>query len=115
MTFDIAAFKNVFEAVDVEAILGFYADAVEHVEIDAEAPPRSPRVSDKDALRQAFAGIAQGGIKLHLDNALASENRAACTITAEFPGGGSLMSNTIFDIERGRIVRQLDIQVTDPS
>jgi hypothetical protein len=52
---------------------------------------------------------------MHLDNALSSENRAACTITVEFPSGGSLMSNTIFDIERGKIVRQLDIQVTDPS
>ena len=115
MTFDISAFKDVFEAIDVESILSFYADGVEHVEIDAEAPPRSPRVSGKDALRQAFAGIARGGLKLRLDNAVSSESRAACTITVEFPGGGSLMSNTIFDIERGKIVRQLDIQVSDPS
>lgn len=113
--FDIAAFQGVFEAVDVEAILGFYAEEFEHVEIDAEAPPRSPRVSGKDAIRQAFAGIAKAGFKLHLDNAISSEERAACTITVEFPGGGRLMSNTIFEIERGKIVRQLDIQVTDPS
>ena len=115
MAFDIAAFKEAFEAVDTEAILGFYADDLEHVEIDAEAPPRSPRVSGKDALGQAFAGIAQAGIKLSLDNALSSEERAAGTITCEFPGGGKLMSNTIFDIKGGKIVRQLDIQVTDPS
>ena len=48
-------------------------------------------------------------------NAVSSPEHAACTITVEFPGGGSLMSNTIFDIERGKIVRQLDIQVADPS
>ena len=115
MALDVAAFKEVFEAVDTDAILGFYADNVEHVEIDAESPPRSPRVSGKDGLRQAFAGIAQAGIKLHLDNALSSEERAAGTITVEFPGAGSLKSNTIFDIERGTITRQLDIQVADPS
>src|SRR5437763_1052853 len=43
MALDIAAFKKVFETVDTEAIVGFYADDVEHVEIDAEAPPRAPR------------------------------------------------------------------------
>src|SRR6266513_1395026 len=113
MVFDIAAFKDAFEAVDPEAILGFYADEVEHVEIDAEAPPRSPRVSGNDALRQAFAGIAQAGIRLHLDNALSSEQRAAGTITCEFPGGGNLMSNTIFAIKVGNIMSQLDIKATD--
>ncbi|MFL5797241.1 MAG: nuclear transport factor 2 family protein [Actinomycetota bacterium] len=115
MALDIAAFKKVFETVDTEAILGFYADDVEHVEIDAEAPPRSPRVSGKDGLREAFTGIAQAGIKLRLDNALSSQERAACTITCEFPGGGTLMSNTIFEIKGDKIVRQLDIQVTDPG
>jgi SnoaL-like domain len=115
MALDIAAFKKAFEAVDTEAIVAFYADDVEHVEIDAEAPPRSPRVSGKDALREAFVGIAQGGIKLHLDSTVSAEERAACTITCEFPGGRTLMSNTIFDVADDKIVRQLDIQVMDPD
>jgi len=42
-------------------------------------------------------------------------DRAACTITCEFPDGRRLLSNTIYDLRDGKIVRQLDVQVMDPE
>ena len=52
---------------------------------------------------------------LHLDNAVVGGDRAACTITCDLPDGRHLVSNTIYDLEDGKIVRQLDVQVMDPE
>lgn len=89
---------------------------LEHVEIDADAPPNSPRTTDKKHLRGVFEGVRQGGVKLRMDNLVVGTDRAACTITCEMPDGGRLVSNTIYDLEGDKIVRQLDVQVmTDPE
>jgi hypothetical protein len=114
-SFDIAAFKRAFEANEVDKVLTFYADRLEHVEIDAGAPPKTPRTSDKSHLHDALEGAAQGGVKLHMDNPLVGSDRAACTITCEMPDGKRLVSNTIYELSDGKIVRQLDVQVMDPD
>jgi len=90
-----------------------HAEHLEHIEIDAEAPPNSPRTTDKDHIRNALEGAAQGGVKLHMDNPVVGQGRAACTITCEMPDGKRLVSNTIYDLKDGKIVRQLDVQVMD--
>ncbi len=46
---------------------------------------------------------------------MVSSDRAACTITCEFPDGRRLVSNTIYDLKGGKIDRQLDVQVMDPE
>ena len=46
---------------------------------------------------------------------MAGEDRAAATITCEFPGGRKVMANAILDLEHGRIVRELDILSGDPK
>jgi hypothetical protein len=113
--FDIAALKRAFEASEVDTVLTFYAERFEHVEIDAGAPPSAPRTTDTAHLRSALEGARQGGIKLHLDNPVVGRDRAACTITCEMPDGKRLVSNTIYDLVDGKIVRQLDVQVMDPE
>ena len=111
--FDIDGLKRAFEANEVDKVLTFYAEHLEHIEIDAEAPPNSPRTTDKDHIRNALEGAAQGGVKLHMDNPVVGQGRAACTITCEMPDGKRLVSNTIYDLKDGEIVRQLDVQVMD--
>ncbi len=113
--FDIDALKRAFESGDVDKVLEFYSEDLEHVEIDADAPPGSPRASGFAHIGDALRGAVQAGIKLHIDNPVAGERRAACTITCEFPDGRRLVSNTIYDLEGGNIVRQFDVQVTDPE
>ena len=113
--FDIDKFRLAFEGGKPEDILAFYANDLEHVEIDQDAPPRSPRTSGIDGIREAFEGLAQAGIPLKMENVVAGSDRAACTITCAFPDGRRLLSNSIYDVKNGKIVRQLDIQVTDPE
>src|SRR5438876_2393113 len=113
--FDIEGLKRVFEAGDVDKVLEFYSEDLEHIEIDAGAPPNSPRTSDFEHLGNALRGAAKAGIKLRMENTVAGADRAACTITCEFPDGRRLVSNTIYDLKNGKIMRQSDVQVTDPE
>lgn len=113
--FDIDALKDAFEAGDVDKVLGFYSQDLEHIEIDAGAPPKSPRTSDLEHIGTALRGAVQAGIKLRMENLVVGADRAACTITCEFPDGRRLLSNTIYDLADGRIARQFDVQVTDPE
>jgi hypothetical protein len=115
IAFDIDGFKRAFEAGEPEKILQFYSPDLEHVEIDQDAPPASQRTTGFDEISQAFEGIAQAGMPLRMDNVVDGGDRAACTITVEFPDRRRLLSNTIFDLKDGKIVRQLDIQVSDPE
>ena len=114
-SFDIDALKQAFEASDVDKVLEFYSSDLEHIEIDAGAPPKSPRTSDFEHIGNALRGAAQAGIKLGMDNVVAGPDRAAATITCVFPDGRRLVSNTIYDLKGGRIARQFDVQVTDPE
>ena len=113
--FDIDALKEAFEAGDVDKVLEFYSQDLEHIEIDAGAPPKSPRTSDFEHIGTALRGAVQAGIKLRMENPVVGEDRAACTITCEFPDGRRLVSNTIYDLKDGKIIRQFDVQVTDPE
>jgi hypothetical protein len=113
--FDIEALKRALEARDAEQVLAFYSDDLEHVEIDAAAPPKSPRKTGIEYIRTAIEGAAQNGVMLHLDNPVVGDDRAACTITCDLPDGRRLTSNTIYELKEGKIVRQLDVQVTDPE
>jgi hypothetical protein len=114
-SFDIDALKQAFEASDIDKVLEFYSSDLEHIEIDAGAPPKSPRTSDFQHIVNALRGAAQAGIKLGMDNVVAGASRAAATITCVFPDGRRLVSNTIYDLKDGRIARQFDVQVTDPE
>jgi len=115
MKFDMDTYKKVFEARDVDRILEFYSTDLDHIEIDQEAPPKSPRKSGFKDIREAFEQIAQSGIKLRIDNPVVGPNSAACTIVLDFPDNRQLISNTIYDIKDGKIVRQRDVAVTDPE
>ena len=56
--FEVDALKRAFDAGDVDSVLEYYSDKLEHVEIDAGAPPRSPRTSDFEHIGNALRGAA---------------------------------------------------------
>ena len=118
-TFDIGALGRAFEEGDAEAVLAFYSGDHEHTEVDSGAPPSSPRTrTGTEAvqyMRDAVGMMSANGIKLRLENPVVASERAACTLSCNFPDGRRLLSNTIYDLKDGKIVRQLDIQVMDPE
>ena len=114
-TFDIEVFKRAYEEWDIETLLGLYADDVELVQIDRDNPPSAPRVRHgKEVFKGMFEHCAAAGVKATVENTIARDDRAAATVTCEFPGGRKVLANGILELEDGRIVRELDVLSGDP-
>jgi hypothetical protein len=60
-----------------------------------------------------FEHCAAAGVKATVENAVAAEDRAAATVTCEFPGGRKVVANAILELRDGRIVRERDVQAGD--
>jgi ketosteroid isomerase-like protein len=115
-TFDLEALKRGYEEWDIEALLALYAEDVELIQIDRDNPPSSPRVRHgREVLKGMFEHCAAAGVTAAMENAVAGRERAAATITCEFPGGRKVVANSILEIEDGRIVVERDVQAGDPS
>jgi ketosteroid isomerase-like protein len=111
---DIDAFKRGYEEWDIEALLALYADDVELIQIDRDNPPSSPRARQgKDVLKGMFEHCAAAGVKATVENTVAGDDRAAATITCEFPGGRKVLANAILELRDGRIVGECDVVAGD--
>jgi ketosteroid isomerase-like protein len=116
ISFDLEALGRAYEAWDVEGLLALYADEVELIQIDRDNPPSSPRVRrGKEVLKGMFEHCAAAGVRATVENLVVGEERAAATITCEFPGGRKVLANSILEIEGGRIVRELEVVAGDPK
>ena len=114
--FDVEAFSRAYEQWDIEALLDLYAEDVELVQIDRDNPPSSPRVRrGKDVFRGMFEHCAAAGVKATVENTVAGPDRAAATVTCEFPGGRKVLANSILEIQDGRITRERDVLSGDPK
>jgi len=114
--FDVETFKRAYEEWDIDALLQLYAEDVELVQIDRDNPPGAPRTRrGKDVFRGMFEHCAGAGVKATVENTVAGPDRAAATVTCEFPGGRKVLANGIFELEDGRIVRELDVVSGDPK
>ena len=112
--FDIGAFKRAYEEWDIEALLALYADDVELVQIDRDNPPSAPRVRHgREVLKGMFEHCAAAGVQATVENAVTGEDRAAATVTCEFPGGRKVVANAILELRDGRIVREREVVAGD--
>ena len=115
-SFDLEAFRRGYEEWDIDALLALYADEVELIQLDRDNPPSAPRVRHgKDMFKGMFEHCAAAGVKATVENAVAGEDRAAATVTCEFPGGRKVVANGIFELEAGRIVRERQVLSGDPK
>ena len=115
-SFDLETLRRGYEEWDVDALLGLYADDVELIQIDRDNPPSAPRARHgREVFRGMFEHCAAAGVTATVENAVADGERAAATITCEFPGGRKVTANAILDLEQGRIVRELDLVSGDPK
>jgi ketosteroid isomerase-like protein len=115
-SFDLDTFRRGYEEWDVDALLALYADDVELIQIDRDNPPSAPKTRHgSDVFRGMLEHCAAAGVRATVENGVAGEDRAAATVTCEFPGGRRVMANAILEIEDGRIVRELDVLSGDPK
>ena len=115
-SFDVTTFKVAYEEWDIEALLALYAEDLELIQIDRDNPPSSPRTRrGRDVLRGMLEHCAGAGVVVTVENTVAGDERAAATITCNFPGGRRVLANAIMELEDGRIVRELDVLSGDPK
>ena len=114
--FGLEEFKRAYEEWDVDALVGMYADDVELIQIDRDNPPSSPRMrSGKEVFRGMFEHCAAAGVTTTVEHGVATGERAAATITCEFPGGRKVVGNGIFELRDGLIVRERQVLSGDPK
>lgn len=76
--------------------------------MDDATPPSAPGVyRGREPLEQIFRQCKSNGVKATVENLVPGEERAAATVTCEFPNGRKVVANVILDLEEGRIVREL--------
>jgi len=115
-SFDLEAFRRGYEGWDIDTLLALYADDFELIQIDGDNPPSAPRVRHgKDVLKGMLEHCAAAGVRATVENGVAGEERAAATVTCEFPGGRRVVANAILEIRDGRIVRERDVASGDPK
>ena len=113
---DLATFERGYAEWDLPALLGLYADDVELVQVDRDHPPSAPRVRSGKALVEGMlTHCAAAGVSATVENGVAGIDRAAATVTCEFPGGRRVQANCIFEVRDGRIVREYDVVVGDQA
>jgi ketosteroid isomerase-like protein len=113
-SFQVETFKRAYEEWDVETLLDLYADELELIQIDRDNPPSAPRRRHgKDVLRGMLEHCAAAGVVATVENTVAGEDRAAATVACEFPGGGKVVANAIFEIRDGCIVREREVLAGD--
>src|SRR5215213_9820384 len=119
-SFDLEALRRGYEEWDIGALLALYADEVELIQIDRDNPASSPRVRHgKEVYRGMFEHCAAAGVKATVENAITGEDRAAATITCEFPGGrkvvAHLSSNSATVASCGSAPFRQAIRSTEPT
>ena len=114
MAFDFLAYACAFIQMDVERVLGFYAEDAEWIEYTPDAPPRAPgRITGKQAIRAYLTGVAESGIGLAISDEAVGASRVAFTVTCDLGNGRRSVENVILTIRDGLIVRQAEVEVWD--
>ncbi|HEY8467958.1 MAG TPA: nuclear transport factor 2 family protein [Solirubrobacterales bacterium] len=111
---DLETLKRGFEQWDIEALLSLFAEDPEQIQVDRENPPSSPlRRRGLDVYRGMFEHCKSAGVKASVENAVTNPELAAATIACEFPGGRTVVANSIFELRDGRIAREHTVACGD--
>jgi ketosteroid isomerase-like protein len=115
-SFDLEAFCRGYEEWDIEALLALYADDVELIQIDRDNPPSAPRLRHgKEVFKGMFEHCAAAGVNATVEHPVTAGDRAAATVTCEFPGGRKVVANSMLELEDGRIIREHHVEAGDPK
>jgi ketosteroid isomerase-like protein len=112
--FDFAAYKEAFEARDVERWIAFYADDAVWLEHRPGNPPSAPNVMrGRRAIHAFLEDVARSDIELTVHDEVPGRHRAAFAVTVAFPDGRRHLEHVILELRGGRIARHVDVEAWD--
>jgi hypothetical protein len=112
--FDFAAFRQAFEAQNVDTWLAFYADDAEWIEYRHSNPPRNPnRMVGREQIGAFLGRVKAAGLHLALSDEVVGEDRAAFCVTCTLPDGKRIIEHVILHHAGGKITQQTDVEAWD--
>ena len=111
---DFEALRRSIERCDLDLMLGFYAEDAQLSIVNAEAPQGSPfelcgKAEIAKHLRAAFGPETSHRV----ERQVVGEDRVTFREACEYPDGSRLWVETTLEVRDGKIVRQVDVVVTD--
>ncbi len=111
---DFESLRLGIERCDPDLVLGFYAEDAELSIVNADAPQRSPfelrgKAEIAKHLRAAFGPETSHRV----ERQVVGEDRVTFREACEYPDGSRLWVETTLEVRDGKIVRQVDVVVTD--
>jgi hypothetical protein len=113
-TITLADFTRAVEGRDADALIGFYAEEATLRIIDRDNPPSSPReLRGRRAIADYYKDVCGRAMTHQVETGIGDDNHLAFTQACTYPNGGRVMCAGMLDLDRGKIVRQTNVQAWD--
>ena len=110
---DFEVMHRAFEQRDIELLMSLYADDAEVRIVNRDNPPSSPfELHGKEEIRNYLQEIPPE-ITERLDQVVADDERAAITVTCQYPDGNRVLCTAMLDLHNGKIVREVAVEAWD--
>lgn len=114
--FDFAAFKRAYEAKDVNALIGFFADDAEWTGYSQQNPPHKPnRIIPHADIKGFLRQVPVGALTVVIEDEIIAGNRTAFRSWVRQPDGRQIIEHVMLHLDQGKIVRQIVVDASDWS
>lgn len=104
------------EGRDLGALMGLFSDDAELRVVDKGHPPSNPlECKGKGAIEQYYRDLFGREMTHTILQEVASEGSLAYTEDCEYPDGTHVLTNSMLELENGKIVRGVDVQAWDEA
>ena len=110
---EIETLRRALEQRDIDLLVNLYADDAEVRIVNRDNPPSSPfELHGKEEIRTYLQEIPPE-ITERLDQVVADDERAAITVTCQYPDGNRVLCTAMLDLHNGKIVREVAVEAWD--
>ncbi len=111
---DFEAMRRAIERLDVEALVGLYADDAQIRVVNKNTTPRSPlELRGKEEIAGYLRDVCGRAMTHRIENEVVGEERVAFNEACEYPDGTKVLAATTLEVEGGRISRQVTVEAWD--
>jgi hypothetical protein len=113
--FTLPKLRQAIESRDGQTLASFYADDASLRIIDQENPPGRPHeINGRAAIAAWYADVCGRMMTHRLDSGVREGDRVAFTQICTYPDGNRVYCSSNLELDGGKIVRQVSLQVWDP-
>ncbi len=110
------ALHRALESHDLNTLMSLYDDNAELRVVDQGHPPSTPlEFKGKEAIEQYFSDVFSRRLNHEILQEVASDGSLAFTEDCEYPDGAHVLTNSMLELENGKIIREVDVQAWDES